>query len=68
MPPEPARPLYDEIGRGKVGHHQVKIEIEALLDHLRRHQHPPLSLLGATIATEPSQNRPLDVLPIANRA
>ena len=67
MSPEPARPLYDEIGGGKISHHQVKIEIEALLDHLRRHQHAPRPLFRATIATKPFQDLPLDVLAVAHR-
>ena len=40
MPPQTPGALDKKIGGGKVGHHQIEIEVQALLHHLGRHQRP----------------------------
>ncbi len=39
MPPQTPGALDKKIGGGKIGHHQIEIEVQALLHHLGRHQH-----------------------------
>src|SRR4051794_20520298 len=66
MPPQPACSLDHEIGRGEISYHQVKVEIEALLDDLCRHQHAPLPRLWPSIRPKPTQDLRLDVLSLTH--
>ena len=38
--PQAPGPLHQRPDRGQIGNHQVEIQVERGLDHLRRHQHP----------------------------
>jgi hypothetical protein len=41
MPMEPPRPLEKEVDRSEFAEHLVKVQVEALLHHLRGHQNGP---------------------------
>jgi len=44
MAVQPAAPLQEQIDRAQVGDQEIEVEVEALLDDLRRDQQPALAL------------------------
>ena len=42
-----ASPLDDQIDGCQIGDHQIDIEVQTLLQHLRTYQHPACAILAA---------------------
>ena len=45
MPPQPPGALDHQVDRREIRKHYVEIEIEGLLNHLGRDEHPPCPLI-----------------------
>jgi hypothetical protein len=63
---EPSGALEYEVDRRKIGHQDIKIEVEALLDHLGGNDNMPVSLLRFASRTKGIDHSLFDPGPIAN--
>ena len=67
VPPESAGTLDQKVDRGEIGDQGVEVEIQRLLYHLGRDEHPAGALGGTAILAERSGHSTLDVQSIRKR-
>ena len=64
--PEAAGALDEQVDGGEIGNHEIEVEVEALFDDLRGHQHPATTLGRPGVLAEPLQHVFLDAQPVAH--
>ena len=60
MPMQPTGALNQEVDRCQVGNHEIKIEIERLLDNLCCNQHTAPAFVRLTTLSKSFKNSPFD--------
>ncbi|MCY1290915.1 hypothetical protein D9M70_400810 [compost metagenome] len=66
MPLQTASALDQQVDRGHIADHGIEVQIEGLLHHLGRYQHPALTLCSTGVLAEQLQGALLDIQPVAH--